>query len=561
MSWDESNFIERLVPALQHPRNSHTDNCPGDEVLCSLVDNELDAATKDRILGHIRECPACAHLTSQLQAFGQEGLDEDPDWENTGKRLDLWMESFLAAQTAVVPDPGITAPADSSWKRRLGRGGRIGIWLSATALAAAGAAAAIALGAWPGSWGRQVSQPAAETERLASASPAAAPSALPIEISRPAAPIPGPTPATAGTGSSSSGDQAGLQGHREPSASASGTSEIERLQAAAAAGSGGTTAGKGLAASALNRPANHAEPEYLVEAAAGAWQVREHGQATRPLGTDFDLLSAGSEIRCVRAPCTLTYSTQSTPQPLFVKPPALNSWTRVPTSANPIAVPTATDLDPLVESASVRAAAQKDSTTCGGSLRLLAPRCHETLDTLDVKLQWAATADDQDKTYSLVIGATDASGRRRWNGIKAGDGAFQSQAVQDYLASLQRPDRPVDVTLRLMRAENFDAVRLVRLQSTADEAVHRTALRRFDSVSELPRLLGSLEEFLKLGMWSRAADVSHSLLQAAPNSLEVDKYALVGLCASDFSDDIARLRRTLHDAGIAGVCEAQGAGR
>jgi len=57
-------------------------------------------------------------------------------------------------------------------------------------------------------------------------------------------------------------------------------------------------------------------------------------------------------------------------------------------------------------------------------------------------------------------------------------------------------------------------------------------------------------------MYSKAAAVARTLLREVPDSLEVRKYALIGLCGSDFAEDIARLRTSLQSAGVEGICAA-----
>jgi len=119
------------------------------------------------------------------------------------------------------------------------------------------------------------------------------------------------------------------------------------------------------------------------------------------------------------------------------------------------------------------------------------------------------------------------------------------------------PDRVSDVTIRLMRTEGFDAVRLLHLPSRADDATYRKKLSALSLLPDLARNLALLDEFLRMGMWSRAADVARELLRDAPQSVETRKYALVGLCGSDFADEIARLRSSLRDAGVTGLCEPE----
>jgi hypothetical protein len=304
-----------------------------------------------------------------------------------------------------------------------------------------------------------------------------------------------------------------------------------------------------------------ADGQYLIETVGGTWEVREKGQKDRLMNSKYDVITTASQIRCTKAPCILQYSTDGVAKPLFAKAPALDRWIPVPQPTEPPVARAASEMQQLLGRAGVRGGADKDSATCGGDLPLLAPRCHETIDPADFTLRWTIRPADAGRVYTLLIGATDSSDRRRWNVINADAGAFQLKAVRDYLADLQLTDRATDVTLRLMRTENLDAVRLVRILSTADAAEHRRTLRGLDRLAELPRSLGYLDQYLKMGMWSKAAEVSGALLRSAPDSLEVRKYALIGFCGSDFTEETAKLRSALRDAGVTGICDARDAVR
>jgi hypothetical protein len=301
--------------------------------------------------------------------------------------------------------------------------------------------------------------------------------------------------------------------------------------------------------------------QWLIQKVGGVWEVREKGQKDRRMSEKYDVITAGSQIRCVKAPCTLAYSADGLAKSLFPKPPALGQWIRVPQPSEPPVARTVAEMQQLIGRAGVRGGAEKGSPACSGDLPLLAPRCHETIEPTEFRLQWKSRPADAGKVYTLLIGSSDSSERRRWNAIAADSGEFRLKALQDYLADLQLPDRPTDITLRLMRTENLDAVRLVRLQSSADAAEHRRIVQGLQRLAELPRNLGLLEEYLKTGMSSKAADVSRTLLQDAPTSLEVRKYALIGLCGSDFAEEIAKLRSSLRQTGITGFCEAERAAR
>jgi len=532
VKWDESDFLERLVPHMKQTRDPEEDTCPDAAALCSLIDDPKGCLNRQAIAAHISRCAACAGLYGRLQQFARtETPEHDPDWGNAERRLDLWMEGFLRQQTATRPlGQESDRPSTTLGWSRMGDWlrGSTAKWVLGTTVSLAGVAgiAFLLVNGVPLERGKQIAaltpQP---TQQLQPAGRPASTTAAPAGDATPAlvvSPPPAQSAASPGNGSRTG----------PPTA-------LPTVVAVAGAGSS-------------------AQGQYLIEHMDGGWEVRAKGQKERPVGDRFDVITTADQVRCVKAPCVLEYSTEGSPKPLFASTAAPSGWMTVPPPTGSPVVQTAVGMQQLVSRTDASAVAEKGDTACSGDLQLLAPRCREMLDTLDVRLRWTPRPADAGKTYTLLVGATDSSERRRWNGIKADDGEFASGTLQEYLASLQRPNRAVDITLRLMRTENLDAIRYVRIQSTADEAEHRRVLQQLGSLAELPRLLGSLQEFLKMGMWSRAADVSRTLLETAPSSVELQKYALVGLCGSDFVDDIAKLRRSLRAAGVSGLCEPAG---
>jgi hypothetical protein len=151
MSWNESDFLERLGPHLQHAREARFEGCPDAAVLCALVDNPERGSSEGPVMEHIRRCSACSTLYTQLQRFGRTGTPQDaPEWENAEKRLDLWMTSFLRAQ---MPPASVRPQAQS---RQAPDPGRVMLrisltqWLIGTALGVGGVVAVvIVLNLWP----------------------------------------------------------------------------------------------------------------------------------------------------------------------------------------------------------------------------------------------------------------------------------------------------------------------------------------------------------------------------------------------------------------------------
>jgi hypothetical protein len=319
-----------------------------------------------------------------------------------------------------------------------------------------------------------------------------------------------------------------------------------------------------VAAAVLSTVAVHAQPAtdlWLIHnTGGGEWSIQEGGQKLRVMDK-YEVLTRSVRITCRKAPCTLLYLTETGETSAFPPPPfkplkLAESFVVpavVPAQAKPPAGRRAADFQEIIASVGVRGGRRKDSPTCFGELSLLAPACGETMNAESFTVRWPSGIEPG-KLFTLMIGGADSSERRRWN-VPADAGQFRSKAVEDYLASLQLPDRPTDVTVRLVRTENFSATRLVRLPSRAEDAELRKRLKAASLLPDLSRNLTLLENYLKMRMWSSAAEVAEQLLRDAPNSLEIRKYALIGLCHSGLADQITQVRNSLKDAGITGLCD------
>jgi hypothetical protein len=302
--------------------------------------------------------------------------------------------------------------------------------------------------------------------------------------------------------------------------------------------------------------------QWLIEGFDGVWEVQEAGQKPRSLSGKYDVLTAGSKIRCLKLPCKLTYSTGdgSNVQPLLITPPAsqrLNRWLNVPVPTEPATTPTVPELQDLVNRLGVRGGARKGAITCSGKLQLLSPGCGETIDPEDFRVKWSVSSSEAGKSLTLLLGSADSIERKRWNAIPADAGYYGNEAIGRFLQSLQPADHRADVTIRLMRSENLDGIRLVVLPSRAESAEYHRKLTSLTLLPELARNIKTMDLYLRMGMWSKAADLSRQLLRDAPDSLEIRKYAMIGLCPSDFADELAALRTSLADAGIRDICQAE----
>jgi len=88
------------MPLLQ--KRQGPDWCPDAETLCALAEGNVTQAVKDAFGAHAAGCPACANLYERLRRFDQAGSPlQEPEWCQTEKRLDNWLESSLASGATV----------------------------------------------------------------------------------------------------------------------------------------------------------------------------------------------------------------------------------------------------------------------------------------------------------------------------------------------------------------------------------------------------------------------------------------------------------------------------
>jgi hypothetical protein len=140
--WNEDNFLEKITPLLgrragpalclevsalaavadgqgrKTSRNRRTQRLTekrtfGEEnSQCGPLFHEISRAAgppkqaseivKKAIAAHTLGCPSCTDLQQHLRRFDAAGVaDHDAEWEQTEKRLDNWLQSVLASDTAV----------------------------------------------------------------------------------------------------------------------------------------------------------------------------------------------------------------------------------------------------------------------------------------------------------------------------------------------------------------------------------------------------------------------------------------------------------------------------
>ena len=99
--WNEDNFLEKLVAEVRQQPGTERGPCPDAETLCAGLDGDAPALLRKLVLEHLRYCQDCAELQNRLLNFGTR-ISPEPKaaWEETSKRLDIWLEGFLASETA-----------------------------------------------------------------------------------------------------------------------------------------------------------------------------------------------------------------------------------------------------------------------------------------------------------------------------------------------------------------------------------------------------------------------------------------------------------------------------
>jgi hypothetical protein len=318
--------------------------------------------------------------------------------------------------------------------------------------------------------------------------------------------------------------------------------------------------------------------QWLIEKMEGKWEIQDEGQAARPLAGKYEILVPSSKVRCVesaggptsptaaskagkkKAPepppnCTLKYTLSDGQTADLPVTPKLNVWISLSEIAPPQGPPVAPTSAELLMRGGRRAGRTKAADGCGGSLPLQTPQCGETVDPVDFKLKWSTMPEEAGKLLTLVVGSLDTAERKRWNSIDAARGEFGAETLSKFLTGLQG-DHPVDVTLRLMRSERLDVIRLVRLPAQAEETAHHKELMAASQLSDLARNLRYLAEYVRIGMWSKAADVSEQLRKGNPASSEVLKFVMVGFCQASLPTQIEDVRRSLNAMGVNASCES-----
>ena len=97
--WNEDNFIERIIPLLG--RRFGAAACPEAAAFLAASNGETSGVLRKAMAEHASGCPDCRDLQQRMERFDAPMVTgHDAERQQTEKRLDNWLESFLAADAA-----------------------------------------------------------------------------------------------------------------------------------------------------------------------------------------------------------------------------------------------------------------------------------------------------------------------------------------------------------------------------------------------------------------------------------------------------------------------------
>ena len=83
---------------------------------------------------------------------------------------------------------------------------------------------------------------------------------------------------------------------------------------------------------------------------------------------------------------------------------------------------------------------------------------------------------------------------------------------------------------------------------------YQSKIRQIETVDPFLRAFELMSLAMDEKMWSKAAEEASHLLDLAPGSVELQEYALAGLCQSDFEEEKIELRRRLRKSTYDSIC-------
>jgi len=111
MSWSEGDFLERLMPQLRRQRGGSNSACPDAATMLAVIEGQADDWLRHAYAQHLAQCSTCSELDSRLRSFDRPVLADEPEWRQTEKRLDNWLNAFLDSRAAAAAAHSVEKPA------------------------------------------------------------------------------------------------------------------------------------------------------------------------------------------------------------------------------------------------------------------------------------------------------------------------------------------------------------------------------------------------------------------------------------------------------------------
>ena len=70
-SWNEDNFLERLMPRPRRENGVQMEPCPDSELLSAFTEQQVSPFLRDAIAAHLAQCPKCQDIYERLRQFAK----------------------------------------------------------------------------------------------------------------------------------------------------------------------------------------------------------------------------------------------------------------------------------------------------------------------------------------------------------------------------------------------------------------------------------------------------------------------------------------------------------
>jgi hypothetical protein len=275
-----------------------------------------------------------------------------------------------------------------------------------------------------------------------------------------------------------------------------------------------------------------------------------------PLSGNFTPLFESSEVWCEAKPCELTYASPHSEEPQKLQISLVpKRWIPLSTARpkpEPPVLPLAKEL-----SAMGRRAGREKGGLCSGSVAIRAPACDELIDVDNFSVEWTPTPGAKGRV-EIRLTQMDLAGNsgEEFPPIVTNfeGGQYSSSSLRDYLAKIQRSDGRIRLRIDLRRSVTERATRTILLPSIQELEAFRKKMREMDIPNMMLRSLARMWAALQEERWTMAAKEAIRLQAEDKKSLELQAYAMVGLCRSGYDDNREALRATMAAAGYNDIC-------